>query len=153
GAWIALSVFGHGLHALKADGSAPARAVTTTTHDFAPSFVHGTHDVLFHTVKDDGHAQVRRISLDADGEPTVVLERDARAPSAAPHDDRVLYLAGENPKLLLPMIFDPRTRKSTPVASLPASAYSVARFTPDGRKCVLLKSEPEQIEVDLATSA
>jgi hypothetical protein len=154
GAWIAVSVFGHGLHAVKVDGSAPPRAATATTHDFSPSFVHGTHDVLFHTVLDDGQAQIRRISLDAGGEPAIVLERDARAPSAAPHDDRVLYLAGENVKQLVPMIFDPRTRRSTKLSpSLAAAAYTVVRFTPDGRRCILLKSEPEQLEVDLATSA
>jgi len=151
GAWIVLAVFGHGLHAARTDGSAPPRPITKTLHDFSPSFVHGTHDVVFHTVLDDGSPQIQRLSLDG-GEPRILVERDARAPSASPREEKVIYLAGAKTKELVPMIFDLRTRRSSRLApTVPAGAYTLVRFTPDSRKCLILKSEPEQLEVDVAT--
>ncbi len=151
GAWLAFSSFGKGLRVVRIDGSDRARAMTKTDQDFSPSFVHGTHDVLFHTILPDGRVQIRRTSIDG-GEATVIFDQRARAPNASPTDDRFIYLAGEKNAELVPTMFEPKSRRSTPISSkLRAGAYSAVRFTPDGRRAVVVQSEPEQVEIDLAT--
>jgi hypothetical protein len=127
--------------------------LTRTSHDYAPSFVRGSHDVLFETVLPSGERRIRRISIDG-GEPAVVLDRDARAPSASPTDDRFLYLAGANGSELVPTVFDPKSRRASRVAAaLPPTSYRSVRFTQDGRNAILLKNGPELIEVEIATGA
>jgi len=153
GKWLAFSALERGIQVVPVDGSAPARVVTRTHHDFAPSFVRGSHDVLYETVLPTGERQIQRISIDG-GEPVVVLEREARSPSASPTDERFVYLAGASAAELTPMIFDPKSRRASPISrALPPASYRGVRFTHDGRRAIVLKNEPEQLELELSTGA
>jgi hypothetical protein len=150
--WLAFSSFGHGLGAVPLNGGGRHRLLTRTTQDFSPSFLHASHDVVFHTVLPDGRTQIERVSTDG-GEPAVVL-RDARSPSASPVDNRILYLAGEKYAELMPMVLDPSTGQSSRLSpNLAPGTYPMLRFTPDARRAILLKNEPHHVEVDVSSGA
>jgi Tol biopolymer transport system component len=151
GAWLAFATLDHGLFAVPVEGGPPHR-LTQTTKDAAPSFVRGSHAVLFHTILPDGHTQIQQVSVHG-GEPSVVLTR-GRAPSASPVDDRVVYFAGDTNPKLLPMILDRKTGRTTPLsAALREGPYRELAFSPDGKRVVVVKGEPEQVEIDLRTGA
>jgi Tol biopolymer transport system component len=150
GAWLAFSTAEKGIHVMPLDGSAPPRALTASNHDVRPTFLHASHDVVYESSEGDGHPRIFRVSLD--GVPSVLVDADARAPAASPIDSRIAYLAGANNAELVPMLLDPMTNQMTGLSTaFGPGGFREIRFSPDARRIVLLRKEPEIVEVEVET--
>jgi dipeptidyl aminopeptidase/acylaminoacyl peptidase len=151
GEWAVFSAAEGGLRVVALDGQTPARPVTLTQNDTAPSFLRASHDVIYETPGVDAVPHVLRVSIDG-GEPAMLIEGSARAPAPSPVDDRIAYLAGDRATDLVPMVFDRATSRSAPLSTaLGPGMYRELRFSSDGRRVAVLRRPSVIVDVDAAT--
>ena len=149
GALVAIQL-GAGLALVPVDGSA-RRALTHDRLDGAPAFRHDGRQVFFTRTVQDQPPRVFAIDV-VDGDAQPLLGPATRTPAPFPSDDRLAYLAGEDPARLVPMIADLNTGSHTPLSpQLGEGRYHSLVVSPDGRQVALLVGGNGVIRVDVAT--
>jgi tRNA A-37 threonylcarbamoyl transferase component Bud32 len=129
GTRFVVSIADHGLAIGSTTGDPALRPLTTVGTDSAPAFVAGGAASDFMGAGTDG-----------------------AAPS--PVDDRVAYLAGTVVTEVVPMISGGRAGGLRPLSpKLASGRYAFLRFSPDGKRVVLVRGQTELLEVDAATGA
>jgi Tol biopolymer transport system component len=131
-------------------GEAAVRAVTTNGEDMAPSFRVDGARVVFTRRGADGSVQVMSVPIGG-GEPEALLGPDTQDSVASPVDERIVYLA-RSAGGAIPMVWDGRTgERRTLSKDLAAGPYASPKFSPDGRRVLLLRAGKALLDVDVLT--
>jgi Tol biopolymer transport system component len=92
------------------------------------------------------------VALDG-GDAAPLLEEDSDWAAPSPVDDRIVYLSGATSAETLPQVWDGHKGVRPLSSHLARGRYGGPRFSPDGRRVVLVRGDTDLIEVDVATGA
>ena len=149
GTRVALTWQGHGIFVAPVDGSVGPVQVSTDASDSMPAFRFGDQQVVFTRRSEDGTLRLLSVSVGG-GDPVLLI--DGASDAASSHvSDRLVYLAGRD-HAAVPEIWDGLRASSRPLApGLTADTYDTPRFSPDGRRVVLIRGLDTLVEVDVAS--
>ena len=150
GARFALTVPGTGIFVGSLRGDVHLRLVADHPGDNAPCFRKASDAVAFTRHGPAGATQVMVVPVNG-GAPVALLGPGTRDAAISPRDDSIAYLAGVSSA---PMIADANGAGARPLSpALAGLDYSDLRFSPDGARVLLLRTNQELIEVDVAHGA
>jgi hypothetical protein len=122
--------------------------VTDNPTDTGPCFRKAGGAVLFTRHDSRGIGQLMMLPL-AGGAPVALAGPHSHAPAVSPVDDAIAYVADR-----VPLIAGPRGGGARPLApALAAADYNELRFSPDGARIAMVRSNQELIEIDVARRA
>ncbi len=148
---VALTAPKVGIAVVPADGSAPPRPITNGPDDRAPSFRHDGKEVLFERPVPGGAASsILAASLDG-APPRTLVEGPAHLPTASPTDDRFVYFTVGDKGEMTAMLFDPKTGPRVLSAELPATTYTGAAMSLDGKRVTVIGGGTSLREVEIAS--
>ena len=129
------------------DGSAKPHKVLDARSESPVTFRRDGRALYFETVDDKKRPRIGEIAV-AGGEPRWLLTM-ARAPAASPTEDVLAYLELVE-DAAMPRLYDLQTGKSRPLApALAGRAWTGLRFSPDGKKLLVLRNSGQFAVVDV----